>query len=96
MDSTILNNLRGCIASANRHLAGRNFQLMFDPSDTEHAYIVDLSNKASCNVLSGFTAERFAVELPCWFFEVYYVGDVAADEYSVDPGYYLAISFYLS
>ena len=95
MDSTILNDLRERIADANRQLAGRNFQLLLDPSDTDHAYIVDLSNQASCNVISGFTAQRFADVITPWFFEVYYVGDVAADEYLVNPGYYLAISFYL-
>ena len=95
MDSTILNDLRERIADANRQLAGRNFQLLLDPSDSDHACIVDLSNQASCNVISGFTAQRFADVITPWFFEEYYVGDVAADEYSVDPGYYLAISFYL-
>ena len=83
------------MADANKQFAGRNFQLMFNPSDTDHAYIVDLSNQASFNVISGFTVERFADIIPHWFFEVYYVGDVAADEYCVAPGYYLAISFYL-
>lgn len=95
MDSNFLHDLRERIADANRQLAGRNFQLMFSPSDTNHAYIVDLSNEATCNVISGFTAARFADIISHWFIEVYYVGDVAADEYSVNPGYYLAITFYL-
>lgn len=95
MDSNFIHDLRDRIAVANRQLAGRNFQLLFNPSDSDQAYIVDLSNQASCNVISGFTVERFADIITHWFFEVYYVGDVDADEYSVVPGYYLAISFYL-
>lgn len=95
MDSTFLNDLRERIAIANRQLAGRNFQLMFNPSDTDQAYIVDLSINASANAISGATANRLLCGVPFWFFENYYVGDVAADEYSVAPGYYLAISFYL-
>lgn len=93
METTILNDLRERIADANRQLAGRNFQLLLDPSDTDHAYIIDLSNQASCNVISGFTAQRFADGITPWFFEVYYIGDVAADNYNVTPGLYLAISF---
>lgn len=96
MDSNFLNDLRERIADANKQVAGRNFQLMFDTWRSDHVYIVDLSNQASCNVICGFTVERFADMVPCWFFENYYVGDVAADEYSVAPGYYLAISLYLS
>lgn len=95
MDSNFIHDLRERIADANRQLASRNFQLLFNPSDSDQAYIVDLSNQASCNVISGLTVERFADIIPHWFFEVYYIGDVAADEYSVVPGYYLAISFYL-
>ena len=95
MNATLLNDLRERIADANRQLAGRNFQLFFNPSDTDQVYIVDLSNPATCNVISGFTAARFADIVPHWFFELYYVGDVAADEYSVNTGYYLAICLYL-
>lgn len=96
MDSNFLNDLRERIADANRQLAGRNFQLLYSPWDSEHGYIVDLSNEASSNVISSITVARFADVLPFWYFEVYYVGDVAADEYSVNPGYYLAISFHLT
>lgn len=95
MDSTLLNDLRERIADANRQLAGHNFKLLFNPSNSEQAYIVDLSLPASCNVISGFTALRFTNVITAWFFELYYVGDVAADEYSVNPDFYLAISFYL-
>lgn len=95
MDSTLLNDLRERIADANRQLAGRNFQIMFNPWEPNIPYVVDLSNQASSNVISGCTINRFVAGVSYWNLEAYYVGDVAADEYSVDPGYYLAISFYL-
>lgn len=95
MNSTFLKNLRERLEEANRQNTGHNFQLLFNPSNSNEAYIVDLSYRASCNVINAFTINRLVANIPCWFLETYYVDNVAADEYSTVPGYYFAISFYL-
>lgn len=63
--------------------------------DSRRCYMVDLRYRATENLLSRVVVDFLTKDLPEWDFELYFVGDVAADEYLVNPGYYLAISFYL-
>jgi hypothetical protein len=95
MANISIHNLRERLKVANYRFPEHNFQLLYNMFNPEATYIVDLRLPASQNVISAEMVQLLVGDISYWFFEVYSVGFVAADEYSVEPGYYLAICLYL-